>query len=191
MASRTLRCAVEEIEAWHPQLFLEPHIVACVAVMSRYSESLASFEVECEGITSRWLGRAKRFTLEMAWTEETANKANRLRLTMQSKPLVEMATIALAMVLAHQVVPLGPLDVTAYGQRADFRSLRASTVLEISGTESLAELERRHREKTTQALNNPFGWDAYVVVCACSSQGHRIRFSWHRAEESPDGESEE
>lgn len=109
---------------------------------------------------------------------------------MQSKPLVEMAAIALAMVLAHRVVPLGQLDVTAYGERADYRSVSASTMLEISGTESIAELERRHRDKTAQALANPFGWDACVVVCAFSSEGHRIRFSGHRSEEVRHGESE-
>lgn len=190
MALRRLRCAIEEIAAWHPQLFLEPHIVACAAVISHYTESPALFEVECEGITSRWLGRAKRFALEATWTEETANKANRLRLTMQSKPRVEMAAIALAMVLAHQVLPLGQLDATAYGERADYRSVDKSTVLEISGTETIAELERRHREKTAQALANPFRWDACVVVCAFSSEGHRIRFSRHRWEETRHGESE-
>jgi hypothetical protein len=190
MALRTLRCAIEEIAAWHPQLFLEPHIVACAAVMSRYAESPAFFDVECEGITSRWLGRAKRFALEMSWTEETANKASRLRLTMQSTPLVEMTAIALAMVLVHRVVPLGQLDVTSYGERADYRTVSASAVLEISGTETIAELERRHREKTAQALANPFRWDAYVVVCAFSSGGHRIRFSRHRWEEAAHGEGE-
>ncbi len=59
--------------------------------------------------------------------------------------------------------------------------------LEVSGTEVSGELGRRHREKVAQALLNPFGWDAYVVVCAFSSRGHRIRFSFHRAEESTDG----
>src|SRR6516165_12025076 len=127
MALRTLRCAVEEIAAWHPQMFLEPHIVACVAVMSHYSDSPTMFEVECEGIASRWLGKEKGFTLEVSWTEETANKANRLRVTVQSKPLVEMAAVALAMILAYRIVPLGQLDMTDYGERADYRSLSAST----------------------------------------------------------------
>lgn len=71
MPLRTLRCAVEEMVSWHPQLFLEPHIIACAAVMSRYNESPTVFEVECVGIISRWLGRTKRFALEMSWTEET------------------------------------------------------------------------------------------------------------------------
>jgi hypothetical protein len=191
MALRTLRCTIEDVAAWHTRLFLEPHLVACAAVMSRYSESPARFEVECEGIASRWLGRARRFALEVSWNEDTANKANRLRVTMQSKPLVEMAAVALALVLAHRVVPLGQLDVTDYGHRADYRSVTASTVLEISGTETLSELGLRHGEKVAQALANPFGWDACVMVCAFSVRGHRIRFSKHRSEEPADGESEE
>jgi hypothetical protein len=63
-------------------------------------------------------------------------------------------------------------------------------VLEISGTEVPAELRRRHREKVAQARDNPFGWDAYVVVCAFSSGGHRIRFTRHPFEEAPHGEGE-
>ena len=56
-------------------------------------------------------------------------------------------------------------------------------VLEISGTETASELARRHREKVTQALENPFGLDAYVVVCAFSSIAHLIQFSYHSWEE--------
>src|SRR5262245_31421464 len=112
MASRLLRCAVEEVADWHTRLFLEPHIVGCVAVLSRYSESPAVLDVECVDLASRWLRGTTDFRLEVSWREETAEKADRLRSTMQEKPLVEVAAIALAMVLAHRVVPLAPLDVT-------------------------------------------------------------------------------
>src|ERR671936_786365 len=96
---RTLRCAVEDLEDWYPRLFLEPHCVACVAVMRRYSAPPATFEVACEGITSRWLRQDSSFRLEVSWTEETAAKADRLLATMQQKPVVEMASIALAFIL--------------------------------------------------------------------------------------------
>jgi hypothetical protein len=191
MALRTLRCAIERIAAWHPRLFLEPHIVACAAVLGRYSESPVWLEVDCENIVSRWLAEATRFRLEVSWSEETANQATRLRHTMQSNILVEMAAVALAMVLARRVFPLGYLDVTDYGGRADYRSLSKSMVLEISGTETLSELGRRHREKVAQALANPFSWDACVVVCAFSSRGHRIRFTRHRLGDSARGPNEE
>ena len=39
-----------------------------------------------------------------------------------------------------------------------------------------------------QARDNPFGWEAYVVVCAFSSVGHRIRFSKHPLQEAEHGE---
>ena len=178
------QCAIEKIADWHPRLFLEPHIVACAAVMNQYSASPAVFEVECDNIVSEWLGQATQFRLEVSWSEETARKAERLRLTMQAKPPVEMAATALALILAHHVVPLGQLDVTNYGNRADYRSLGVPGVLEISGTETLSELARRHREKIAQALANPLGLDAYVVVCAFSADGHRVRFSYHRWRES-------
>lgn len=94
--------------------------------------------------------------------------------------MVEMAAAALAFIFTPNIVNLGQLDVTNYGNRADYRSLDMASVLEISGTETASELARRHREKIAQALENPFGSDAYVVVCAFSTFGHLIQFSHHR-----------
>jgi hypothetical protein len=184
MSLRTLRCAIEDLNHWYPGLFLEPHIVACVAVMSRYSSPPATFDVACETVASRWLGKATSFRLEVSWVDEAARKAGRLLATMQQKPVVELASVALAFILAHRVLSLGQLDVNDYGERADFRSLADSCVLEISGTETLSELGRRHREKVAQALDNSYGWGAYVVVCAFSAKGHRIRVSRHDPSES-------
>jgi hypothetical protein len=190
MAVRLLRCAIEQIVDWHSHLFVEPHVVAFVAVASRYSPSPALFDVVCENVTSRWLGKAAAFRLEVSWHPDTAERAERLRATMQAGPLVELAAVALALVLARRVVPLGQLDVTDYGARADYRARKRELVLEISGTEVPAEIGRRHREKVAQARDNPFGWEAYVIVCAFSAQGHRIRFSKHPAQEADDGERE-
>jgi hypothetical protein len=179
MPLRTLRFAIEGLERWYPRLFLEPHIVACVAVISRYAASPAMFDVACEGITSRWLGQDNAFRLEVSWAEATAAKASRLLATMQQKPVVELASVALAFVLARRLFALGQLDLNAYGDRADYRSPTAECVLEVSGTEDFSELGRRHREKVAQALDNTYGWGACVVVCAFSSKGHRIRVSRH------------
>jgi hypothetical protein len=152
-------------------LFLEPHIVACVAVLSRYSRPPARFQVECANIASDWLGKASQFSLEVSWREQTEAKAGRLRATLQSKPLIEIAAVALGLLLAHRVVPLGQLAVTEYGERADYRSVSQSKVLEISGTETVSELGRRHQQKVAQALANPFRWDAYVMVNGLPVQG--------------------
>ena len=162
----------------------EPHVVAFVAVASQYSSSPAQFDVECEGIESRWLGKATLFRIEVSWHRETAEKAKRLRATMQSAPLLELAAIALALIFSKRVVSLGRLDVTDYGARADYRARRRKVVLKVSGTEVATEFARRHQDKVAQARENPFGWDAYVVVCAFSATGHRIRFSKHLIEES-------
>jgi hypothetical protein len=191
MALPVLQCAIEKIARWHPELFLEMHIVGCAAVLSRYSASPALFDVECLDLESRWLGRATGLQLELSWSRETEEKAKRLRATIQAKPLVEAAAIALAMVLTREVVPLGTLDVTEYGDRADYRSPTVRRVLEISGTERMADLDRRHRQKVVQAKSNPFGWDAYVIVCAFSSTGHRIRFTGHRHNEVQSAEAED
>ena len=101
---------------------------------------------------------------------------------------LERKNRALALILGHAVVPLGQLEVTDYGDRADYQSVTLHRVLEISGTETPTELGRRHREKVVQARANPFSWDAYVVVCAFSAKGHRIRFSEQRARESARGQ---
>lgn len=180
MVIRQLKCEIVQISDWHPHLFLEPHIVACVAILSQYSDSPALIDVLCKDIDSEWLGQGTQCTLELSWSEEMANKAGRLRLTMQSKPLIELAAVALALILTPHVVNLGQLDVTTYGERADYRSLDVPIVLEISGTENLSELTRRQREKVEQALSNPFELDAYVVICGFAESGHRILFSYHR-----------
>ena len=122
MAVRLLRCSIEEIADWYPQLFLEPYIVACVTAMSRYSGSPASFEVDCEGIGSRWLAKAEQFRLQVSWTETTAEKADRLRATMPAKDVVELGSVALAFALARRVLRLREVIVTSCGQRADYRA---------------------------------------------------------------------
>src|SRR5262249_34574858 len=149
----------------------------CVATLSRYSPSPASVEVNGEGIDARWLAGAEQFRLQVSWTGATAEQAERLRATMPSKQVVELASVALAFVLARRVLGIRQLVVTNRGEAADYRAPTASRVLEVSGTETLAELGRRHREKVTQALRNPFGWDAYVIVCGFATPVHRIRFS--------------
>jgi hypothetical protein len=121
MPLRTTRCAVENLERWYPRLFLEPHSVACVAVLSRSSGPPATFEVACEGSTSRWLDQDKTFRLKVSWGEETAAKAGRLLARMQQKPVVEMASVALAFILARRLLALGQLDLNDYGERADCR----------------------------------------------------------------------
>ncbi len=109
---------------------------------------------------------------------------------MPAAEVVELAAVALAFVLARRILGLKQLIVTSRGEKADYRAPLASRVLEISGTETLSELGRRHREKVAQALRNPFGWDAYVIVCAFAAPEHRIRFSAHVWEESVHAEDE-
>jgi hypothetical protein len=173
-----VRQNIERLERWYPHLFLEPHLVAAVTVLSDYSVSPATFLVQGENI-AQLATLEDEFRLKLNWRHGAQAKAERLRATMQRKPLVELAATAVALMIARRILDLGELDVTAYGDRADFRSARRRCVLEISGTELETELERRHREKVAQALRNPFGWDAYVVVCLFSPNGHHIRISRH------------
>jgi hypothetical protein len=79
----------------------------------------------------------------------------------------------------HIVPGLGQLDRNDYGERAAYRSPSTQCMLEVSGTEDISELGRRHREKVAQALDNTYDWGACVVVCAFSVKGHRIRVSRH------------
>lgn len=177
------KCSIERISDWHPRLFLELHTVAFVSVMRSYTASPAVFEVTCENIVSSWLGEETQFLLEVSWLEETERNAERLISTIQTKPRVEMAALALAFILIPNIVNLGQLDVTDYGDRADYRSLDMQSVVEISGTETVSKLGRRHREKVKQALDNPFRLDSYVIVYVFSKLGGIIRFSYHQQEE--------
>src|SRR5260370_35890846 len=70
-----LRWAIEEIADWHANLYVEPHVVAFVAVARRYSASPARFDVECSNVASRWLGGNAECRLAVPWQDETAPKA--------------------------------------------------------------------------------------------------------------------
>jgi hypothetical protein len=188
VSPRTLRCSIEQIIEWHPRLYVEPHAAAFVAVAGWYSRPPAHAEVECEGVSPRWLRGATGFRMEVGWDGETVDKAERLRATMQQKLLVELAALAVAFLLGRRILKMGRLDVTDYGGRADYCSPKTRRVLEASGTEVPAEFGRRHREKVEQALKNPFGWDACVVVCAFREEAHRVRLSSHPYEGASRGE---
>lgn len=182
---RRLRQNIERLEGWYPNLFLEPHLVAAVTVLSEYSDSPATIDVLGESLSPPAATEAE-FRLDLSWHLTAEEKAERLRATMQRKPLVELAATAVALIVARRILDLGDLDVTAYGDRADFRALHRRSVLEISGTEVVAEFDRHHREKAAQAVTNPFGWDAFVVVCLFSAKGHRLRVSHHEYREESD-----
>ena len=98
---------------------------------------------------------------------------------MQRKPVVELASVALALLLTRRLFGQIQLDLNDYGERADYRWPAAECVLEVSGTEDPSELGRRHRGNEAQALDNPYGWGACVVICAFSAKEHRIRVSRH------------
>src|SRR4051812_17768605 len=104
MSERVLVCAIEDIHVWHPRMYLEAHAAAFVSVAGHYARMPARFRVECARVKSNWLAAAKQFTLEVAWTEATIDKAERLRATLQQKPLVELAAVAVALILAHRIL---------------------------------------------------------------------------------------
>src|SRR5258708_32260882 len=101
-------------------LFVEPHVVAFVVVADRYCRSPARFDVTCNNITSRWLGKASQCRLEVSWHGDTAQKARRLRATMQSSPLVELASVGLALILVERVLRLGAFDLDQYSEPAGY-----------------------------------------------------------------------
>jgi hypothetical protein len=174
------------VQVWRKDPILDRLVAYLIGVGSGSTGTSPHFDLEIE---STWLGDAAQFRLEVSWMPETAHKAERLRATVQAKPVVEMAATALALVIAHHVLHLGQLDVTNYGDRTDFRSTRISCMLEVSGTAVHSQLTRRHRQKVAQAVANPLRWDAYVVVCVFSSRGHRIRLSFHCVQEPTDDQT--
>jgi len=184
MTHQTLHCEIERLAEAYPSLFLEPHVVSCVAILSQYGPPPAVIRVSCENIESPRWPELTELVVDLSWRPETLSQATRLLATIQRKPLVEMASCALTMLLVYHVLDGAALDVTQYGDRADYRFLDRASVLEISGTENVAHLDRRHREKVVQASANPMQRDAFVSVCVFSESGHQIRFSFHRWESS-------
>jgi hypothetical protein len=172
MAPPVLQCVIEELQDWHPRLFLEPHIVACVAVLSQYSDSPAIVNIDCHDIESERLEGASELRLELSWSSETLEKANRLRATIQRNPLLEMGSCALGFLLVHQLLRADQLDVTQCGNRADYRFLDAQCVLEISGTEQGSGIGAASSGKSDPSAGQPF-----KMGCVC----RRLRFFSGRA----------
>lgn len=77
MAPRVLRCAIEEVADYHPNLYVEPHVAAFVAVAGQYSASPALFNVECGNVASRWLGKSAACRLEVSWRDTTWRRQER------------------------------------------------------------------------------------------------------------------
>jgi hypothetical protein len=157
-----------------------------VAVLARRSTSPCEFLVQCEGFRPSALEGEDRFLLRVSWDERTAVSAERVWLTEQPKPIIERAAVALAALTFAHCIPNGQMRVTDQGQRADYWLPGLQCALEISGTESIRELPRRHREKIAQVLANPRGWDGYVFICCFGPSRRVIRWSFHRQMERED-----
>ena len=175
---QTVDAAIESIIDAHPNLYLEHCIVMCVALMSKYSLSPCEFVVKCSGVQLPMLGENPTFRLRVAWEDSTAGKAQRMVETEQLKPMVERAAIALAALLFAKFIEDGEMRVTGYGESADYWLPRLQCALEISGTENLRYLSRRHQQKKEQVLHNPLGFDGYVVVCCVSARQKRILWTF-------------
>jgi len=64
-------------------------------------------------------------------------------------------TAGTAALLFAKLIPVGEIRVTREGDRADYWLERVQCALEVSETENLRELRKRHRQKITQVLGNP------------------------------------
>jgi hypothetical protein len=174
---------IEDIVLAHPDLYLEHCAAMAVAVMQEYSRSPCEFVVECAGFCPQRLQGGNEFKVEVAWSEETALRANRLQRTEQRTPILERAAVALASLSLAQFVPNGQMRVTRQGDRADYWLPRLRCALEVSGTRTPSEFRRRCRQKTVQVLANPRHWNGYVFVCCFHRRQSLIRWSYHQKQE--------
>ncbi len=176
-----LRCYIEDITDFHPNLELEHIVIITVCLMTRYSDdNHCDFDLECQNIVSDWLKEANEGTLRVQWKDETAERIPHMIRTHHEIHLTEFAAIGITCILFPKVVNLSGMEVSEIGTRADYWISNKRYLIEISGTETERELSRRHREKVEQLLDNPDGKDGYVVV-VCFSSKH-ILFSFHRQE---------
>ncbi len=152
---RTFEWAIEDIVSAHPELYLEHCAVMAVALMSRQTASPCEFLVQCDGFSPSDLDGETSFLLQIAWSEQTAQKAERVWVAEQVKPIVERAAVALAALVFAHLIPDGRILVTEEGNRADYSLPRLKCAPEISGTQRSRELPHRQREKKAQLLANP------------------------------------
>lgn len=122
--------------------------------------------------------------MRVSWSEATAWKAVRVWESEQPKAVVERAAVGLAALTFGHLIPDGQMRVTRVGERADYWVPRMKCALEVSGTEHLSEVPRRHRQKTVQVLQNPLRWNGFVFICCFVAPRGQIRWTFVRQEES-------
>jgi len=169
---RTFEWAIEDIVAAYPDLNLD-HIAAMAVALMKGDGPPCSFVVHVDGLDLRELAGETRFVLNVTWSPQIQDAAERMERTEQRTPLVERAAIGLAVLLLSHFVFDSELEVFKQKDRADFRLPKRNQAVEISGTERAQELPRRVREKRRQVLQNAFGLDGHVIVC-CFEPGRRV-----------------
>jgi hypothetical protein len=169
---RIFEWAIEDIITAYPSLCMDD-FAAVATLLMRQTRPPCDFLVRVEGFEIPDLEGDQEFVLSVTWNAATESRAERAEHTRQRKPIVEEAAIALAVLLVAHLLPDSDLRVTDHGSRADFLLPKMHRVLEISGTERARDVRRRARQKRRQVLENPLGWDGYVVIC-CFEAGHRL-----------------
>ena len=179
----TLTWDIEDIITAHPDLYLEHCAAMAVAIMEGISSSPCEFGLECIGFRPPAFRKEDQFRVEVAWTEETAMRAGRVRRTEQTTPILERAAVALAALAFGHLMRNGQMRVTRQGERADYWLPRLRCALEVTGTSNPREFKRRCREKAAQVLANPRQWDGYVFACCLHRRRPRLHWSYHEQEE--------
>ena len=106
-----------------------------------------------------------------------------LPVAVSQRHITEWAAYGVACIVARVYGQLEVCGVTGDGDRFDYwvTDGQRQFGLEVSGTMS-GDLGARHRVKTEQLLDNPFGVDGYVVVVDFVAR--RAIFSFHQYKET-------
>jgi|OpeIllAssembly_1097287.scaffolds.fasta_scaffold139252_1 hypothetical protein len=149
---------------------------AVVRLGGQVGVTKAELLVELRGVGG---GGASERRLELCWS---ADSVPAQPLAVPQRDVTEWAACAIACVVTHVYGQLQVCAVTGDGDRFDYwvTDGQRQFGLEVSGTVS-GDLERRHRTKTDQLLDNPFGVDGYVVVVDFTAR--RVIFSFHQYQE--------
>jgi hypothetical protein len=186
MSNQRIPFSIESLKEINPEgMLAEYFIKPAIALLEDYRLVPYPLDITCSQIDSDLLNGSDTLQVEINWLKETFPDSKILLNTIQREVIIENTAVAIAFLLTTEVVGCTIDEVTLRGDRADYFMNGRDLMLEISGTGALKQCATRHKQKSEQLLENPYGKPGYVVVCCFSTQ--EGFFSYHEGQDEGDG----